>query len=153
MSVKARSQTKARHKFSPSQRVQIIAAVISAAGVVSAAIVALAGNDGPTSSLSAPNTTATTAGPQPPVRVPPSPAGRLTLPLPVGLRVDTGLSLDSRNFCSWRLGTNPIPLAGINPLTVRIDEKSGLRGDENPGRHRDKDRMRHFWTEHRRRDW
>lgn len=132
MSVRAKPQQNARPKFSPSHRTQIIAAAISAAGVVIAAIVALAGNSGPSSSLSASGTSATKAGAQPPVRAPENPTGRATLPLPVGLRVDPNLSLNSRNFCSWMLGTRPMPLSGLNPAKVRIDDRCNNPSDPNP---------------------
>jgi hypothetical protein len=131
MSARAKSRPKARPRSSASHRTQIIAAAVSAAGVVLAAIVALAGGSGPSYSPSLPGAGAK-PGPQSPVRVPKSPARRAALPLPVGLRVDPNLSLDSKNFCSWRFGIRPIPLSGLNPLAVRIDDRCNYPSDSNP---------------------
>jgi hypothetical protein len=45
--------------------------------------------------------------------------------------VDTGW-LTSSNFCSWRLGSNHVPLISTNPLRLRIDDRCNFPQQPDP---------------------
>jgi hypothetical protein len=43
--------------------------------------------------------------------------------LPSGLTVESNLALTYTNYCTWRLGTHPMPLAAVNPPEFFIDNR------------------------------
>jgi hypothetical protein len=52
--------------------------------------------------------------------------------IPPGISIAPGLRLNSQNFCSWRFGTHPIPLAVLDPPRVRIDDRCNYPQDPDP---------------------
>jgi hypothetical protein len=52
--------------------------------------------------------------------------------LPTGISINTKLTLDDSNFCTWRFGTHPIPLAALHPPTVRIDNRCSMPAHRDP---------------------
>jgi hypothetical protein len=70
---------------------------------------------------------------------PPAPSGTASRlpspahsPLPDGIMVSRYLKLNSANFCSWRIGIHPMPLASINPIRIRIDGRCNYPQHPNP---------------------
>lgn len=42
------------------------------------------------------------------------------------------LKLDRANFCSWRLGTNPVPVLSTRPVRLVLDDRCNFPQDPNP---------------------
>jgi hypothetical protein len=62
----------------------------------------------------------------------PGPSPTATLPVPTHIRVSPNLTLDIGNFCSWRLGSHPVPLKSISPLRIRVDGRCNYPTDPSP---------------------
>jgi hypothetical protein len=52
--------------------------------------------------------------------------------LPRGIMVVPRLKLNGSNFCSWRLGAHPMPLASAHPARIRIDGRCNNPEDADP---------------------
>jgi hypothetical protein len=59
-------------------------------------------------------------------------SGPSAIALPRGIHVARHLTLNAANFCSWRLGSRPTPLASISPVRIRIDGRCNYPEDPNP---------------------
>ena len=53
-------------------------------------------------------------------------------PLPAALTVQPNLELTYANYCKWRFGTHPMPLAAVNPPAFFIDNRCVVPVDADP---------------------
>lgn len=108
-------------------RYAIVAAVAGAlvAGIIGFIVYEFT-HDSPSSSTTA-NASGNTAPTTPRYSQVGSPVPRAS-----GLYVDSNVPLDGSTFCGWQLGTNPIPLASLNPPQVRIDDRCNFPQHPDP---------------------
>jgi hypothetical protein len=115
--------------------VAVWAAVVASAGAIIVAIISRPGS-APSQPAPIPSPSATpssSTGSSATSSPPPSQSASSTLALPRGMTLkNPPPKLTEANLCSWRLGTNPVPVVSVNPFSVPVDDRCNYPSDPNP---------------------